>query len=138
MADNEKKKGGSGFGFVAVAGIGAVILSQMGCEGFSIGTGMDGITGTEQSISDTTYPTDDSKIIATQPQATIVEITIDGSEYIINGKRMNIYDLMIEVNNNEKSAEIRITCADTATLNAQNDLIDRLKASGYDNYTLMN
>lgn len=129
-----EKKSSSGMGFVAVIAAGFLLLSQKNC-GTEIGIGKEGFTGNDTGV--VVQATNSNNNIETpeiiSPQQIIIEITIDGRDYIYNNKKMQLDELMTEINTNDKSAEIYISCESTATVNARDNLEDALESSGFKN-----
>lgn len=127
----------AGTGITAAVAAVALFLSQKGCD-FGIGTGKNGVSNDNSNISEQvsateTVITEKSTEIATESEKVIIEITIDGRDYIYNNKKMQLDELMTEINKNDKSAEIFISCESTATVNARDNFEEALESSGFKN-----
>lgn len=131
----------AGTGITAAVAAVALFLSQKGCD-FGIGIGKDGVTGNETRVSEqtdfekeknTVAETEITTTVVTESEKIKVEVTIDGRDYIYNNKKMQLEELMTEINKIDKSVEIYISCESTATVNARDNLEESLKSSGFIN-----
>lgn len=107
--------------------------------GFGLGTGKGGnadnasLELVDKSIVEIEEEAEIPTTIVTEPEKIKVEVTIDGRDYIYNNKKMQLEELMIEINKNDKSAEIYVSCESTATVNARDNFEEALESNGYKN-----
>ncbi|MBR5512853.1 MAG: hypothetical protein IKV85_02555 [Ruminococcus sp.] len=130
-----KDKKSSGAGFAAIIAAGAIFLSQKSC-GTGFGTGNEGLTGTQTGVSEQSdnpneTPATEAEVTAA-PQI-IIDITIDGRDYIYDNKKVGLAELTNALSNIDKSAEIRISCENSATVNAKENLVYSLETNGFKN-----
>ncbi len=133
----KEKKSSSSIGFVAIIAAGAIFLSQKSC-GTGFGTGGDGFTGIQTGVSGQVTNPDSNQSETPEQEATsapqiIIEITVDGRDYIYDNKRTEPDELIAALNSIDKSAEVHIFCENSATVNARENLLYILETNGFKN-----
>lgn len=139
MSD-KKKKSMSGFTIGCAALVALLFVlgydgSGLGLgSGFSLGSG-SGSSSPTQSQSQNTPASPNSEAPVEETKRVILEITVSGSDYLFQNSRMDINTLMTHIREYSTTTEIHITADETATINAMDDLTERLAANGYIHYS---
>ncbi len=139
MSDKKKKSmGGFTIGCAALVALLFVLGYDGSGLGFSLGSGFSSSSGSptqSQSQSQNTPASPNNEAPVEETKKVILEITVSGSDYLFQNSRMDINTLMTHIREYSTTTEIHITADETATINAMDDLTERLAANGYIHYS---
>lgn len=109
-------------GILLLVGIVYALLHFKGCSGLGKGKGDDGVSSAVKATQ--SYTEADTVNVS-------AEITVSGSDYIFNNKKISLNDLIKEISSLDKEAVITISSDDTAAKNTVDELTDKLEELGY-------
>lgn len=120
-----------------------IALILLGNFGFGFGNGSGNGNNTvisknhNASISENSA-VEDEKTTQPETETPIIEITVSGREYLYQNNKIELDDFIEELNQFDKNIEIRISSDETATVNAMDNLTEKLNENGYTGYIKIN
>lgn len=124
----KKLKGNTLVGVIVTILIVAIIifvlwkLGILNFKGFGNGGDGEAVPAMQSTVAETTEET----TVTTTVEKTIVDVNIDGEEYLYSNNSYSLDNLMAEISKIEGEVEVHISLSDTATLAAREALEARL------------